>query len=155
MPTASHHRSNSDVGSINDLSASESSDNDDEKAGDDDDGFGDDFDDFEEGQEAEDADFGEFDDGFQEDVKSPAFESSPAPPAPSHPTIVSTVFRYDIDSTHDHYMKRSELLTLLEATPRHIVTVKRHCNSTDILRPVFSRSLSFVLLLRSPEYRTC
>jgi hypothetical protein len=85
----------------------ESGDNDNEEteAEDDDEGFGDDFDDFEEGQEAEDADFGEFDDGFQDDVKSTAFESSPAPPAPSRPTIVSTCsapFRHEIESIHDH-----------------------------------------------------
>lgn len=84
----------------------ESGENDNQEADaeDDDEGFGDDFDDFEEGQEAEDADFGEFDDGFQEDVKSAAFQYSPALPAPSHPTIVSICsapFRHEIESTHD------------------------------------------------------
>lgn len=75
-------------------------------AEDDDEGFGDDFDDFEEGQEAEDADFGEFDDGFQDEVQSPTFEPSAAPPAPTQPMIVSTrraPFRYRIESTHDHW----------------------------------------------------
>ncbi|KAE9971875.1 hypothetical protein BLS_004284 [Venturia inaequalis] len=89
-PASAHAPPNpfSDVDSIDDLSTLESGDIDNEAtAEDDDEGFGDDFDDFEEGQEAEDADFGEFDDGFQDDVLSPAFEPSPAPPAPTQPMI--------------------------------------------------------------------
>ncbi|KAE9970688.1 hypothetical protein EG328_006113 [Venturia inaequalis] len=91
-PASAHAPPNpfSDVDSIDDLSTLESGDIDNEAtAEDDDEGFGDDFDDFEEGQEAEDADFGEFDDGFQDDVLSPAFEPSPAPPAPTQPMIPS------------------------------------------------------------------
>ncbi|KAK2023572.1 hypothetical protein LX32DRAFT_600453, partial [Colletotrichum zoysiae] len=53
----------------------------------DDDDFGDDFDDFEEGAEA-DGDFDDFDDGFQE----PEFEAPAPAPAPSLPQVPSLPF---------------------------------------------------------------
>ncbi|KAK2050233.1 hypothetical protein LZ31DRAFT_548604 [Colletotrichum somersetense] len=56
-----------------------------EEGGDDD--FGDDFDDFEEGAEA-DGDFDDFDDGFQE----PEFEAPASAPAPSLPQVPSLPF---------------------------------------------------------------
>lgn len=136
----------------------ESGDNDNEATAEDDDGFGDDFDDFEEGQEAEDADFGEFDGGFQDDVQSPVFEPSPAPPAPAQPLIVSTCSTptgYEIESTYDHCMKSSGLLTFWKAFARPIHIVNRYCLSTGIVCPLSNRSLPFVFILRPREYRTC
>jgi len=75
---------------VNEALSKSQSDEDDASAEEenDDDGFGDDFDEFEEGQEAGADDFGEFDDGSAD---TDAFES-PGPPPIQHPmpSIVST-----------------------------------------------------------------
>jgi hypothetical protein len=87
-PTISHARRKSSSGSASGTKAAVLEDYNEEEDGDnneDEDGFGDDFDDFEEGEE--DAEFGDFDDGFQEQetivsptprpvVASPSFVSS-------------------------------------------------------------------------------
>jgi len=58
------------------------------------DGFGDDFDDFEEGQEGADDDFGDFDEGFaEEEAGGFETESSHLPAVSSLPHIVSNLYQ--------------------------------------------------------------
>ena len=75
-----------------DVSADDKDDDDEGEEKDEDDGFGDDFDDFEAGGEADD-DFGDFDVG----VDKPSQETQRPPPAPDIPfvsTLVSSIYLF-------------------------------------------------------------